>query len=70
MKSLFTVFLAILITTGCSTQPEGAYPNVVSLNDTPVGSRLFEIKGIDSSEAIAVEINGIYQKATKNGPLK
>lgn len=39
-------------------------------NDTPVGSKLFEIKGIDPSEAIAVEINGIYQKATLNGPLK
>jgi hypothetical protein len=39
-------------------------------NDAPVGSKLFEIKGIDSSEAIAVEINGKYRKAIKNGPLK
>ncbi|WP_037287682.1 hypothetical protein [Saccharibacillus sacchari] len=107
MKSLFTVFFALLIVTGCSTQSEGAYPNVVSLNDTlynltvdtvtpdnignqlgevkrvakvmpkaneeandtPVGSKLFEIKGIHPSEAIAVEINGTYQKATLNGPL-
>lgn len=106
MKSLCTVFLAFLIIAGCS-QPEGAYPSVVSLNDTlygvsvetvtpenignqlgevkreaevmpkaneeandtPVGSKLFEIKGIDSSEAIAVEINGKYQKAFKNGPI-
>ncbi|CAM4017168.1 NisI/SpaI family lantibiotic immunity lipoprotein [Saccharibacillus endophyticus] len=107
MKSLFTVFLALLFVTGCSTQSEGTYPNVVSLNgnlygvslekvtqdnignqlgevkriakvmpkaneeanDTPVGSKLFEIKGIAPSEAIAVEINGTYQKATLNGPL-
>ncbi|MCQ4088330.1 hypothetical protein [Saccharibacillus sp. JS10] len=39
-------------------------------NDTPVGSKLFEIKGIESSEAIAVEVNGEYQKATRNGSLK
>ena len=38
-------------------------------NSTPVGSKLFEVKGIDPSEAIAVEINGTYQKATLNGPL-
>lgn len=39
-------------------------------NDTPVGSKLFEIKGVDAKEAIAVEINGKAYKATKIGLLK
>jgi hypothetical protein len=39
-------------------------------NDTPVGSKLFEIKVVDTKEAIAVEKNGKVYKAIKNDPLK
>jgi hypothetical protein len=39
-------------------------------NDTPVGSKLFEIKGIDAKEAIAIEKNGKVYKAIQNGPLE
>ncbi|WP_223068303.1 NisI/SpaI family lantibiotic immunity lipoprotein [Paenibacillus caui] len=39
-------------------------------NEAPVGSKLYEIKGIEPNEAIAVEINGEYRKAYKNGPSK
>ena len=38
-------------------------------NTTPVGSKIYQIKGIDIKEAIAVENNGKTYKATKNGPL-
>ncbi len=34
-------------------------------NDTPVGSLILEIKGIDPNEAIAVKNDNIYYKATK-----
>ncbi|KGE17143.1 hypothetical protein [Paenibacillus wynnii] len=33
-------------------------------NFTPVGSKLYEIKEIDPNEAIAVELDGEYQKAS------
>ena len=36
-------------------------------NETPVGSKLYEIKGIDPNEAIVVEVDGEFQKAYKNG---
>jgi hypothetical protein len=39
-------------------------------NDAPVGSKLFEINGIDTKETIAIEKNGKFYKATQNGPLK
>jgi len=39
-------------------------------NNTTVGSKIFEIKGIDTKEAIAIEKNGKIYKAIKNGPLK
>lgn len=39
-------------------------------NDIPVGSKLYEIKGINPEEAIAVEIGGEFQKAYKNSIVK
>lgn len=39
-------------------------------NNTPVGSKIFEINGIDTKEAIAIEKNGKTYKATKIGPIK
>ncbi|WP_134704328.1 hypothetical protein [Ammoniphilus sp. YIM 78166] len=38
-------------------------------NDTSVGSKLYEISGKDSEDAIAVERDGKYLLATKNGLL-
>jgi hypothetical protein len=34
-------------------------------NEAPVGSKIYEIKSVDPSEAIAVEIYGEYRKASK-----
>jgi hypothetical protein len=39
-------------------------------NDKPVGSLLFEVKGTDSQELIAVKVNDKYFRASKLGPLK
>lgn len=39
-------------------------------NDASVGSKLFEIKGIDIKEAVAIERNGKVYKATKIGALE
>ncbi len=39
-------------------------------NDKPVGSLLFEIKGIDVSDVIAVKVNDTYFRASKMGPLQ
>lgn len=38
-------------------------------NDKPAGSLLFEVKGIDSQEVIAVKVNEKYFKASKLGVL-
>ena len=38
-------------------------------NDKPVGSLLFEIKGIDSQDAIAVNVNDTFFMASKLGPI-
>ncbi|SDX06166.1 hypothetical protein [Paenibacillus sp. CF384] len=38
-------------------------------NDTPVGSLLFEIKGVDTHDEIAVKVDDKYYKASPNGPL-
>lgn len=39
-------------------------------NSISVGSKLFEIKGVDTKEAIAFEKDGKFYKATKIGALK
>ncbi|MCL6604619.1 MAG: hypothetical protein K6T94_17285 [Paenibacillus sp.] len=39
-------------------------------NDSPVGSLLFEVKGTDAEEVIAVKVNDKYFRATKLGPLE
>jgi hypothetical protein len=39
-------------------------------NDAPVGSKLFQIKGIDTKEAIAIEKNGKFYRASQIGPLE
>jgi hypothetical protein len=39
-------------------------------NDKPAGSLLFEVKGTDSQELIAVKVNDKYFSASKLGPLK
>lgn len=39
-------------------------------NDAPVGSKLYEIKEVEPNEAIAVEIDGEYRKAYKEGTAK
>lgn len=39
-------------------------------NNTPIGSKLFEIKGTDTKDAIAVEKNDKFYKVIKKGPLK
>ncbi|WP_308639546.1 hypothetical protein [Paenibacillus silvisoli] len=38
-------------------------------NDVPTGSKLYEIKGKDPNEVIAVKVNDIYYDASKLGPL-
>jgi hypothetical protein len=39
-------------------------------NDKPAGSLLFEVKGTDSQELIAVKVNDKYFRASKQGALK
>jgi hypothetical protein len=39
-------------------------------NDKPVGSQLYEIKGKESQEIIAVKVYDKYFQASKLGPLK
>ncbi len=38
-------------------------------NDKPVGSQLFEIKGIDSNQTIAVKVNDKYHRASILEPV-
>ncbi|MGO4699590.1 hypothetical protein AB4Z50_35790, partial [Paenibacillus sp. 2TAB26] len=38
-------------------------------NEVPAGSTLFEVKGKDPHEVIAVEVNDKYVIATKLGPI-
>ncbi|MDF2650108.1 MAG: hypothetical protein K0Q73_5913 [Paenibacillus sp.] len=38
-------------------------------NEKPVGSVLFEIKGLDTQDVIAVKVNEIFFKASKLGPI-
>lgn len=39
-------------------------------NDTPVGSLIFEVKGKNANEFIAVKVKGKYLSATILGPLE
>ena len=39
-------------------------------NDKPVGSLLYEVKGFDANDVIAVKVNDTYFQASKLGALQ